>query len=67
MEGVEICFTRNPKKPRLLCTRVVYANWFDIHLYISSKETIENNEEADIEVDEVVNADNNIKLGTCSQ
>lgn len=67
MEDVEICFTKDSKKPRLLCTRVIYANWFGIHLYSSSNETIENNEEADREVDEVINADYNIMLGTCSQ
>lgn len=67
MEDVEICFTRNLKKPRLLCTRVIYTNRFDIHLYKSSKETIENNKETDKEVDKVVNTDNKLEIGTCSQ
>ena len=35
IEDVDKCFTRNPHKPRLLCTRVIYANAFDIHLYKS--------------------------------
>ena len=33
MEDVEICCTSNPKKPRLLCTRVINANSLDIHIY----------------------------------
>ncbi|KAI8990359.1 hypothetical protein BDB01DRAFT_781078 [Pilobolus umbonatus] len=28
IEDVDICFTRNPYKPKLLCTRVIYANAF---------------------------------------
>ncbi|ORE07340.1 hypothetical protein BCV72DRAFT_326772 [Rhizopus microsporus var. microsporus] len=67
MEDVEICFTRNPKKPRLLCTRVIYANRFDIHLHKSSKETIENNKETDKEVDKVVNTENKLEIASTHQ
>jgi hypothetical protein len=35
MEDVDVCYTKNQKKPRLLCTRIIYANSFDIHLYAS--------------------------------
>lgn len=35
MEEVEICYSRNPKKPRLLCTKIINANALDIHLYKS--------------------------------
>lgn len=33
MEDVNICYSRNPKKPRLLCTKIINANALDIHLY----------------------------------
>jgi hypothetical protein len=37
MEDIDICYKRNIKKPRLLCTRAIIANRFDIHLYISKE------------------------------
>jgi hypothetical protein len=43
IEDVDICFTRNPHKPRLLCTKVIYANAFDIHLYKSQTDQETNN------------------------
>ncbi|KAI8984135.1 hypothetical protein BDF20DRAFT_858210 [Mycotypha africana] len=75
LEDVGICYSRNPKKPKLLCTRVIYANWF-IKLY-TSKETIENNMEAskeanednkeNEEVDEIVRTKNKSTLAQLKQ
>ena len=35
LRDVDICYTKCPKRPRLLCTNVILANIYDINLYIS--------------------------------
>ena len=68
IEDVDICFTRNPHKPRLLCTRVIYANAFDIHLYKSQTDQETNKvHENSVENELIAVADNNLKLGICLQ
>ncbi|KAI8875035.1 hypothetical protein K501DRAFT_280757 [Backusella circina FSU 941] len=59
IEDVDICFTRNPKKPRLLCTRIIYANSFDIHLYKSqTDQETDNIHENVVENEQIVVDDN---------
>ncbi|GAA5810826.1 hypothetical protein MFLAVUS_004253 [Mucor flavus] len=68
IEDVDICFTRNPYKPRLLCTKVIYANAFDIHLYKSQIDQETNNiHENSVENEQIVVADNNLKLESKEQ
>ncbi|KAG2204124.1 hypothetical protein INT47_011607 [Mucor saturninus] len=60
---VDICFSRNPHKPRLLCTRVILANAFDIHLYNSQTDRETNNvHENSVENELIAVADNKLKL-----
>ncbi|RCI06359.1 hypothetical protein CU098_013784 [Rhizopus stolonifer] len=62
-EDVDICFTRNPYKPRLLCTRVIYGNAFDINLYKSQTDQETNNvQENSVENELIAVADNKLKL-----
>ncbi|CAO3698230.1 unnamed protein product [Rhizopus stolonifer] len=47
MEDINVCYTKNQKRLRLLCTRIIYANSFDIHVYPSGSLQEETHEEID--------------------
>ncbi|KAI8984122.1 hypothetical protein BDF20DRAFT_833653 [Mycotypha africana] len=55
MEDVDVCYTKNQKRPRLLCTRIIYANSFDIHLYPSGSRQEKADEEVGQSNEEVGN------------
>lgn len=61
IEDADISFTQNPKKPRLLCTRVIFANLFQIHLYESQTDQETNNvHENEIKNEQIAVDDNGI-------
>jgi hypothetical protein len=63
MEDVDVCYTKNQKKPRLLCTRIIYTNSFDTHLYSSGSQQEKTDEEIGQSNQEVGNR--KFEIGTC--
>lgn len=63
MEDINACYTKNQKRPRFLCIRIIYANSFDIHLYPSGSCQEETHEEIGQSYQEVGNG--KLEIGTC--